>query len=476
MRLPDFRGIAWLVLLVGSCPAAVCVADDTTLRFGGHVKYQITTTDYRKDDAYAAFGDDPARDQGFELRLKAEGRRGPWDGVAHYELLAVAGDTLEARRRLALLGLLTGTDTGLPDDRRRLFDLTDEITDRTRTAAVQRLDRLSLGHSTPGQVIRFGRQAVSWGNGLVFHPLDFVNPFSPIAIDKDYKTGDDMLYGQWTLAVGEETATAASPRAGRTSEASRASVTSRGPRFGPIGETANAPSLARGPRLDPIGDIQAILLPRRDAVTRDIEGEESTFAVKLRQRLGAVDLDVLAARHYDENMAGLGLVRSVGGAVWRFDAAVTDRRGDGYVWSAVTNLDTSWTWGGKNLYGYVEYFRNGFGESDRADYIVPNAALAARLARGELFTLARDYAALGAQLELTPLFNLHASVIRNLNDASHYAQLRAVYDWQQNLQLMAGLDVPHGARGSEFGGIPAPGLAVYSAPGRSLYARLAYYF
>lgn len=426
MRLPDFRGIAWLTLLVSSFPAAVCVADDATPKVGGHIKYQLTTTDYRKDDAYAVFGDDPAHDQGFELRLKAEGRRGPWDGVVHYELLAVAGDTLDARRRLAPLGFLTGTATGLPDDRRRLFDLTDEITDRARTAAVQRLDRLSLGHSAPGQVIRFGRQAVSWGNGLVFQPLDFVNPFSPIAVDKDYKTGDDMLYGQWTLAAG--------------------------------------------------GDVQAILLPRRGAVTRDVEDEESTFAVKLRQRLGAVDLDVLAARHYDENIAGLGVVRSVGGAVWRFDAAVTDVRGDGYVWSAVTNLDTSWTWGGRNVYGYIEYFHNGFGEARRADYVTPNDALAVRLARGELYTLARDYAAFGMQVELTPLFNLHASTIRNLNDASHIAQIRGVYDWQQNLQLMAGLDVPYGERGSEYGGIPLPGLAAYTAPGRTVYARLAYYY
>jgi hypothetical protein len=128
------------------------------------------------------------------------------------------------------------------------------------------------------------------------------------------------------------------------------------------------------------------------------------------------------------------------------------------------------------VYGYIEYFRNGFGETTRADYATPDAALAARLARGELFTLARDYCALGMQVELTPLFNLHANVIRNLNDASHYAQIRGVYDWRQNLQLMAGLDVPSGERGSEYGGVPVPGLAAYAAPGRTAYARLAYYF
>lgn len=426
MQYPVGLGPVWLFLLGGACLTAVSYAGDEALKLGGHVKYHLATTDYRTDDAYAVFGDTPARDQGFELRLKAEARRGPWDGVAHYELLAIAGDTLEARRRLAPFRLTIGTVTGLPDDRRRLFDLTDEIADRPRTAAVQRLDRLSIGHSTPGQVVRFGRQVVSFGNGLVFHPLDFVNPFSPVAIDKDYKTGDDMLYAQWSLAAG--------------------------------------------------GETQAIWLPRRDVVTGEVESEESTYAAKLRLRLGAVDLDVLAARHYDENVGGIGVVRSAGGAVWRLDATVTDVRGDGYVWSAVTNLDISWIWGGRNVYGYIEYFHNGFGEARRADYVTPSDALAVRLARGDLYTLARDYAAFGMQVELTPLFNLHASTIRNLNDASHIAQIRGVYDWQQNLQLMAGLDVPYGERGSEYGGIPLPGLAAYTAPGRTVYARLAYYY
>ena len=115
--------------------------------FGGHIKYQYTYTDYRADDINAVFGDDPARDQSLDLRLKAENRAGPWDFAAHYELLAVAGDTLEARRRMAAAGVpMIHTVTGLPDDRRRLFDLTHETTDRNRLAAVQRLDRLYLGY------------------------------------------------------------------------------------------------------------------------------------------------------------------------------------------------------------------------------------------------------------------------------------------------------------------------------------------
>jgi hypothetical protein len=65
--------------------------------------------------------------------------------------------------------------------------------------------------------------------------------------------------------------------------------------------------------------------------------------------------------------------------------------------------------------------------------------------------------------------------VRNLNDASHVLQLRGVYDWQQNVQLMAGVNLPFGDRGDEYGGIAVTSGA-YVAAGRSAYARIAYYF
>jgi hypothetical protein len=413
------------LLLAALAASAPAVAFDWN--FGGHIKYQYTYTDFRADDINAVFGGDPAHDQNLDLRLKAENRTGPWDFAAHYELLAVVGDSLEARRRMAAAGIpVIGTVTGLPDDRRRLFDLTRETTDRDRLAAVQRLDRLSLGYSTARQSLRFGRQAVSWGNGLVFQVLDFVNPFSPIVVDKEYKTGDDMFYGQW-LTGGND-------------------------------------------------DVSAIVLPRRDPDTGRVENNQSSYAVKYRAHLSGFDLDFLGARHFGENLAGLGVVRSIGGAVWRLDVSYTSLETGGGATSLVTNMDYSWMWGGQNVYGYAEYFRNGVGESDRANYATPNAALSERLARGELFTLARDYAAFGLQVELTPLFNLYTSLIANLNDGSKFLQLRGVYDWLEDVQLMAGLNLPSGSRGTEYGGVPVAGTATFVSAGRSVYVRGAYYF
>jgi hypothetical protein len=422
------RGAITGIALVAGALTLAPHAQAEDWQFGGHLKAQYSYTDFRASDIAALVGDDPASDLSLDVRLKADKRDGPWDFSVHYEVLAVHGDALATRRALLALGLpLAGSVSGLPNDDRRLFNLTSELIDRNDTAAVQRLDRLSVGYGADGYLIRFGRQAVSWGNGLIFQPLDFINPFSPVTIDKDYKTGDDMLYGQWQYGGG---------------------------------------------------DVQAMVVPRRDLLTHAVAGDESSYAAKWRTRVAGFDFDLLAARHYDENLLGAGLARSVGGAVWRLDVAVADLTGADPAWSLVTNIDYSWTLFGKNMYGFAEYFHNGVGEARAADYLNPSPALAARLARGELFTLARDYAALGLQVELAPLVNVFGNLIQNLNDGSRFFQLRGIYDWRQNTQLMAGFNQPAGERGSEYGGIsvPTPLPGTIFAPGRSVYLRAAYYF
>ncbi|KPK49514.1 MAG: hypothetical protein AMS22_13555, partial [Thiotrichales bacterium SG8_50] len=67
-------------------------------------------------------------------------------------------------------------------------------------------------------------------------------------------------------------------------------------------------------------------------------------------------------------------------------------------------------------------------------------------------------------------------IILNLNDASRFLQLRGVYDWRQDTQFMAGINLPDGERGSEFGGLPSGMPGIWVSPGRSIYARAAYYF
>jgi hypothetical protein len=427
------RVTACIVMLTCAITVVPARADDWQL--GGHIKYWYSLSDYADNDVQALYGDNPANLNQLDLRLMAAKRQGAWDFTIHYELLAESGEVLATRRALAATGLIYPRGvTGLPNDATRLFDLTRVITDEPSAAAEQRIDRLSVGYGTETWLIRFGRQAVSWGNGLAFQTLDFMNPFSPVTIDKDYKTGDDLLYGQWQT-TGQ----------------------------------ADTPGKL---------DVQAMLVPRRDPVTHAITNEDSSAGVKLRTHAAGFDMDLIAARNYGENLFGVGLAHSIGGAVWRMDISYTDLAltSGANGWSLVTNLDYSWTLFDHNMYGFAEYFHSGVGEDSEAGYLHPNPALTERLARGELFTLARDYAALGLQWEATPLVNLFANLIQNLDDGSRILQLRGVYDWRQNLQFMAGLNLPAGSYGSEYGGIPTPLPGAVLGPGRSIYLRAAYYF
>ncbi len=406
---------AWLLLLCAASTSA-------EVRFGGHLKYEPSLTDYRSNDLAAVYGDDPARDQNLDLRLKLEARGGGFDASVHYEVLGIAGDAAAVQRRTAAAGLASGDL--LPGDARRLLDLTQVVERGDRSLVVQRLDRLSLGYSSTHAVLRVGRQAVSWGNGMAFQVLDFINPFAPLAVDKDYKTGDDMLYGQYLFDSGN--------------------------------------------------DLQLIMLPRRQPQSGQLRADQSTLALKYHGMDSGLDL--LAAAHYGQPRLGFGLSRSLGGAVGRLDLETSRRGGGGWEASLVANLDYSWSWFGHNVYGFGEYFHSGVGAADEAGYVTPKRELAARIARGELFTLGRDYLAAGLDAELTPLLHLKPTALANLADGSGVLQLNLAYDWREDLQLLAGAQLPWGGRGSEFGGVPVAGTPWYAGGGRTLFLRLGWYF
>ncbi|MEJ2383387.1 MAG: hypothetical protein P8Y54_03220, partial [Xanthomonadales bacterium] len=314
------------------------------------------------------------------------------------------------------------------DDRRRWWDLTHTAGDPGDTLRVHRLDRLNVSWTGARTVLRFGRQAISWGNGLLFNPMDVFNPFDPAAVDTEYKTGDDMLYGQYLFGTGD--------------------------------------------------DLQGVAVVRRDPLTGEVESDQSSLAFKYHGFVGTNEFDLLAAEHYGDTLLGAGGTLALGGAVARGDVTWT-RTATADVFSAVASLSYSWVWGGRNYNGVFELYRNGFGQADGAyggDDLARNPELLARLARGELYTLGRRYAAASLTIEVTPLFRLTPNVFVNLDDPSALAQLVFDYDWRQNLQVVAALNLPIGPNGSEYGGVETPVDGRYLSTGAGVFAQLAYYF
>ena len=390
----------------------------------GHVKGQVRSTYYPDDSVFREVVSATAHDQGAELRLNFRGDVDRIAVVADYQLLARFGDTLELSQSFDGLFLVP---PALPDDDRRWWDLTHTISDRDSRLLVQRLDRLHVGYTGDATVIRFGRQAVSWGNGLIYNPMDFFNPFDPAAIDTEYKIGDDMLYGQYLLDSGS--------------------------------------------------DWQFVSVQRRND-EGDVSSSVQSNAIKFHGFGLEREVDLLLAEHFDDTVIAGGGALNVGEAVLRGDLVLTDTD-DGWEASVVANWSWSWVWAGHNVSAVAEYFHNGFGlrQSDYTPEKIADATdLVDRLNRGELFTLGRHYLAGSLQIEVTPLLNVTPNVFINLGDQSALAQLVASWDLAEDWQVLGALTLPIGPSGTEYGGLESGIEGLRLSTGPAIFAQLAIYF
>ena len=409
-------------LLVFTLNAPV-MADSPSFN-GGHLKYRSLLTTFPNDSLFLDFVDTPAIDQSGDLRLKFHWKTNGFQVVSDYQLIAQYGDSIRLANSLPAQLL---TQNPAPNDNNRLFDLTHVLSQDNNSILSHRLDRLYLNITSSKAVVRIGRQAVSWGNGLIYSAMDFFNPFDPASVDNEYKVGDDMMYAQYLRQSGD--------------------------------------------------DLQAVWVVRRDASGK-VDNEVDSIAAKYHGFIGDNEYDFLLAEHYNDTIVGIGGITNVGGAVWRGDVTVTNTQTKN-INSLVTSLSYSWMSWGHNVSGILEYFYNGFGQAD-GDYspsaLAANPELVERFNRGELFTLGRQYIAASALIEITPLWILTPNVFININDHSFLTQLVSSYDLKQNWQLQTALSIPGGEPGTEFGGIDSGIVDKKLSTDLSLYVQLAWYF
>ncbi len=422
-----------LCLLTCALLAAVAEASNTDFNLpqfrGGHAKYQFLLNTFPDDSLFRDFVSSPSTDHNGDLRLKLDWQTKKVSLVSDYQLIAQHGDSI------SLANSLPGsviTTRPVPDDSTRLFNLSHIISQDNNRILAHRLDRLYIDISGEYAVARIGRQAVSWGNGLIYTPMDFFNPFDPSAIDKEYKTGDDMLYTQYLKQNGD--------------------------------------------------DLQAIWVIRRNN-NGDISNDVASIATKYHGFIGDNEFDLLLAEHYQDTIFAAGSVINIGGAVWRGDITLTHTNNTQTqtknIASLVTSLSYSWTGWGHNISGVAEYFYNGFGQNN-GNYspaaLTSNPDLVERFIRGELFTLGRHYLALSAVIELTPLWLMTPNIFINASDHSFLTQLVTTYDIKQNWQLLAALSIPVGTAGTEYGGIDSAVAGKQLSTDLNLFAQLSWYF
>jgi hypothetical protein len=230
--------------------------------------------------------------------------------------------------------------------------------------------------------------------------------------------------------------------------------------------------------LDSGNDLQAVAVVRRNPVSGDVEHDQSSLAIKYHGFWDDLEYDLLAAEHYGDFTLGLGASTDFGGAIWRGDL-VWNNTDSGSVFSVVGGVSYSGVVGGHNWTGFMEYYYNGFGQTNgnySPDALASNPELLKRLARGEVFNLGRHYLGTSVSFEMTPLLLLTPNIFINLTDPSALAQLVLSYDWKQDLQVLGALNFPVGPNGSEYGGIDTAQPGLYLSTGPSLFAQLAWYF
>ncbi len=309
----------------------------------------------------------------------------------------------------------------------RFFDLEMTLERGDKHLLRQRLDRLYVEYRHGDWRVILGRQAISWGYGLAFQVADLFNPFAPTETDRDYKAGDDMLLVQHLLPNGWDLQLLAKGSDGGNFQVATASLASR-----------------------------------------------------LSGLTGALEWSLYAALHKEDPVVNFGITGPLFGAVWRFD--YTASRVGSWHGSMLANLDYGLPIGARNLYLFAEYYRNAFGNRNsplRLDNLREENLL--RLGRGEVFTLMRNYLALGATMEWHPLWQQTTLILGNLDDGSWIVQSALRYvmtDWQT---LEFGLAVASGSAGEEFGGVLVggtdPGRARRtSGIKRSAFLRYYHYF
>ncbi len=403
-----------------AAPGAVSAAGiDARLKWFG------TASALPEHDVQRQLDGTPAYDHSVDLRLMWQHA---WSGLTlqvEHSTTYLAGDSFPFTSAPG-----TTLEQAPTDDERRVMDLTWNIGRGDRHRVLHRLDRLALRYRTGNWDFTLGRQAVSWGSGRVFQPMDLFNPFAPTNVDRDYKAGDDLFLVQRLFGNGS--------------------------------------------------DLQLLAVGRRDA-DGHFTGQAGSVAAKWHGFAGNGEVELLAARHVTDQVYGATVRWPLGGALARTDVVATRLREGDWELSVVLNADYSLEIGGRLAYVFVEYFHNDFGVAELPDSAVAlPRRLRERLERGELFNLMRDYLAVGGTYEWHPLWNQSFTVITNLADGSSLVQSQITFDPDESQRLDLGVVVPLGSRGEEYGGVavarsPPAGEILTAGGGLRAYLRWVYY-
>lgn len=270
-------------------------------------------------------------------------------------------------------GLQTGVQETLPEGLPLSYDLLKDPDVQSRVRA----DRATVRWDQGPFRLTAGRQAVTFGKGRVFTPLDLVASFRPTTLDTTYKPGVDALRADLFQGIsGQVTLVAAY-----------------------LGDWTR--------------DEMALVLHGKGSVS-DWEFEGS------------------AASLYGDLVLGASAFFNARALGYYADVNVTLQEDDPFLRALLgVQLKPS-----ESTLLNVEIYLQSLGKTDPGDYVSVYAS--PRFSRGELWLAGQLYGAVAGQVEFTPLLNLGGALVYNPLDGSVLAMPTLTWSVAENATASAG--------------------------------------
>lgn len=370
------------VLLLLTLPRAPVCAEPA--QWSGYGKAFLSMTDTEGDSRY---------DQADRFRLRVMDRVSEsWAWSAEYESRARwSEEKLNSGRARARARFM---------DLERAYEFGDQV------SFLHGMDRLWARYE-PDESLQFtiGRQAVSWGTGLIWSPVDMFAAFAPNEIDREEKAGVDVVRMIWSAPGGGS--------------------------------------------LDLVGE------PLDLHETWSASKKDSSVALRGGWHAGEFDLHAYAGQIQSDLAAGIDFAGYAGDAGIHGELLRTwvDETVERDYLRGVVGVDYGFAaaW---NPYLLVEYFYNGLGEVDPASYPdrINDPSVMRVFERGIAYNIGRDYLGMTLRVQPSALVALSATALANLNDESVRQLASATWSVAQDLDVIAGIDVGLGKSPGEFTG------------------------
>jgi hypothetical protein len=259
--------------------------------------------------------------------------------------------------------------------------------------------------------LTIGRQAIGWGRGVMFTAVDLFAPFSPLEIDREWRSGVDAI---------------------------RADI-----------------KLTERSSIDLVGAFSERL-------------DRSVLAARARGYAGAIDVEVVGGRRADDLFGGVTTSAAVGDAEIHGEAAA-------FRIPAGVNRDVAWkvvVGGsyrfpiGSGILAYAEYHYSGLGATrpEAIAALLTTPSFLDRFVRGDMQILSRHAIGVTGAYDASPEITYSGQWLHNPADGSGIVAPAVAYTFNDAVSLLGTVFVPYGRPPdagrlqSEYGAAPRSGL------------------